>query len=128
MGKGNKEHNDLYNELQDAYLAHGDTAQLGKMYEVARQVARNYVQKYCRTKKLYLDVEELSHDAAMYLINRYLRPVSPKQSKPFYVKRLSAYIYFGVMKVLYADYKKDVEIISYEDYCSMRLKHEKISL
>jgi hypothetical protein len=128
VSKDNTQHNDLYERLQAAYLEHEDTALLGKMYEVARLAARNYLKKYCRTKKIYLDVQELSHDAAMYLITRYLKPVSKKQSKPFCVKRLSSYIYFGVLKVLYTDYNKNVEIVSYEEYCDAKLTNEKISM
>jgi hypothetical protein len=86
------------------------------MYECAKAVAVNYLNKYCRTRNLHLDIPTLSHDSAMYVINRYWKTES------FQVKKISTYIYFGVLKALFGDYHKDVELISYEEL------HEKIPL
>jgi hypothetical protein len=102
-------HNEIYEELQNKYLATRDKEILGKMYCVAREAARNYLKKYCRNHGLYnLDVEELSHDAALFVIEQYLR------KSDFKVEKISAYIHFGVKKVLFKD--KDIEMreLSYE--------------
>jgi hypothetical protein len=102
--------NERYDQLQDAYLELRDAGLLIEMYQIAKHAARNYIRNYCLHKKLHLEVPELAHDAAMYLIEQYLKP------KVFRIKRLSAYIYFGVIKVLYRDYKKGVSIISYDEW------------
>ncbi|MDR0722088.1 MAG: hypothetical protein LBF75_04735 [Treponema sp.] len=102
--------NERYDRLQDAYLERGDAGLLVEMYQVAKHVAHHYLLKYCRNKKLHLEVPDLAHDAAMYIIEQYLKP------KVFRVQRLSAYIYFGVIKVLYRDYKKGVSVISYDEW------------
>jgi hypothetical protein len=86
------------------------------MYVCAEAAAVNYLNKYCRTRNLHLDIPTLSHDSATYVIDKYLK------HKSFQVKNISAYIYFGVQKALFGDYHKDVELISYEEL------HEKIPL
>jgi hypothetical protein len=116
-----RDYNERYETLQEAYLAVHDSDLLVQMYSLARQVAGNYLRKYCQQKKLCLDIPDLSHDAAMYMIHRYLKP------KPFRVGRLSAYLYFGVRYVLYKDYHKGVEEVSYEAYLAEK-EHEEVSL
>jgi hypothetical protein len=102
--------NERYDQLQDAYMERRDTGLLVEMYQVAKHAAHQYLLKYCRNKKIHLEVLDLAHDAAMYIIEQYLKP------KVFRVQRLSAYIYFGVIKVLYRDYKKGLVVISYEEW------------
>jgi hypothetical protein len=119
-----KNHNAQYSTLQAEYLQNRDNATLSKMYLIARTAAKNYLLDYIRTRNLQLDVRELSHDAAMYIIQRYITPLKPNK-KPFAVDKLSAYIYFGIKKVLYSDYKKDVTITSLDQ---IRELNEKIPL
>jgi hypothetical protein len=104
-------HNEIYEELQNKYLETRDNKILGQMYCVAKEAATNYIRKYCKQRGLFnLDINELSHDAALFVIEQYLK----KQN--FKVGKISAYIYFGVKKVLFKD--KDIEMreLSYEQY------------
>jgi hypothetical protein len=87
------DHNEQYRNLQMEYLKTKDNATLIKMYLLLRTAVKNYLRKYARTLNLKLDIGELSHDAAMYIIHRYIKPLKPNK-KPFRVERLSAYIYF----------------------------------
>jgi hypothetical protein len=104
-------HNEIYDKLQTEYFKNRDSKILGKMYEIAKAAAFNYIKKYCQSHGLFnLDINELSHDSALFVIEQYLK-------KPeFKVEKISAYIYFGVKKVLFKD--KDIEQneISYEQY------------
>jgi hypothetical protein len=104
-------HNEIYNELQNKYLETRDKKTLGEMYLIAKAAAYNYIKKYCQSHGLYnLDINELSHDSALFVIEQYLR-------KPeFKVEKISAYIHFGTRKALFKD--KDIEQneISYEQY------------
>jgi hypothetical protein len=109
-------HNEIYNELQNNYLETRDNRILGKMYCVAKNVAFNYIKKYCQSHGLLnLDIKEKSHDAALFVIEQYLR-------KPeFKVEKISAYIHFGTRKALFKN--KDVEMmegISYEELIEKR--------
>jgi hypothetical protein len=72
------------------------------MYTIAREAAHNYINSYCRKKGIQLHGrEEKSHDSAMFVIEQHLK-------KPhFKIKRISAYIHFGVIKTLFRD--KDLE-------------------
>jgi hypothetical protein len=95
-------HNKRYDALQEAYIETRDSGLLEQMYGIARKAAHNYINAYCRKRGLQThSLLEKSHDSAMYVIEQYLR-------KPhFSVKRISAYIHFGVLKTLFRD--KDVE-------------------
>jgi hypothetical protein len=106
----NKTHNERYEELQNMYLETRDKKILSEMYLIALEAAENYIRKYCRGKHLNLDFKEKIHDAAMYCIEPYLR-------KPdFRIKKLSLYIYFGVIKNLFKDKDHDMNETSYETY------------
>jgi hypothetical protein len=102
-------HNEIYNDLQEKYLETRDKRLLEKMYGIAGEVSRNYLNKYCKKKGIRLNsIDDMAHDAALFVIEQYLR-------KPWFkVRKLSAYIYFGVMKVLYKDRKREMNEVSYE--------------
>lgn len=102
-------HNKQYEQLQQLFFETKDQRILAQMYECAKQVAQNYLNKYCRARNLDLDIPTLAHDSATYIIQRYLKP------KPFCVLKISACIYYGVLKVMYGDYRKGIEFISYEE-------------
>jgi hypothetical protein len=108
--KDEKTHNEQYEALQAEYLKTKDNKALGKMYLIAKEAAKNYISKYCRTRGLKLNINELSHDSAIYIIEQYLRKPS------FHVDKLSAYIYFGVKKSLFKDKEIEQREISYEQY------------
>jgi hypothetical protein len=79
-----------------------------------KEIAYNYINKYCRKKGITLDIKELSHDSALFVIEQYLR-------KPdFKVKKISAYIYFGTIKNLFKESKREQMEISYEEYYERR--------
>jgi hypothetical protein len=104
-------HNEIYDELQQEYLINRDNKILGKMYEIAKAAAFNYIKKYCQSHGLFhLDISEKSHDAALFVIEQYLKKTE------FRVEKISAYIHFGTRKALFKD--KDIEQreISYEQY------------
>jgi hypothetical protein len=108
-------HNESYDSLQTEYLKTRDGRTLGRMYEIAKEAAFNYLRKYCRSHGVSLDIEELSHDAAMFVIEQYLRKPEWK------VLRISAYIHFGVIKVLYRDKERETREVSLDE---MREKKE----
>jgi uncharacterized protein YihD (DUF1040 family) len=104
-------HNEIFESLQTEYLKNRDSKILGKMYCVAKEAAYNYLKKYCKQRGLFhLDIEEKSHDAALFVIEQYLK------KSEFKVLKISAYIYFGVKKVLFKDKDKEQKEISYEQY------------
>jgi hypothetical protein len=113
-----KTHNEIFDKLQQDYIHERDIEQnqasasivLGKMYELILEMTGNYIKKYQLSHGIRLDTKTLSHDAALYIIEQYLR--KPK----FRIKRLSAYAYFGCLKALFADSKREQIEVSYEQY------------
>jgi hypothetical protein len=81
------------------------------MYGIAKEAAYSYLNKYCIKKGIRLtNIKELSHDSSLYAIEQYLR-------KPdFKIIKISAYMYFGVLKSLFKN--KDIEMreVSYEEH------------
>jgi hypothetical protein len=103
-----KTHNEQFAELQEQYLKTRSGEHLSRMYLLCIDIASNYIAKYARVRRLELDVAELSHDSAVFVIEQYLR-------KPeFRVNRISAYMHFGCIKNLYHDAKRDYLEVSYE--------------
>jgi hypothetical protein len=103
-------HNARYEALQKDYLKNRDNRTLEKMYAVAKEAGYNYLKKYCLKKGIRLqNLAEMSHDSAMFIIDQYLR-------KPdFKILRLSAYIYFGVIKTLFRNKGVETREVSYEE-------------
>jgi hypothetical protein len=103
-------HNEQYESLQIKYLETRHNKILGEMYLIAKEAASSYIRNYCNQRGLRnLDIDELSHSAAIFVIEQYLK-------KPeFKVEKISAYIYFGVQKSLFRN--KDIEIweVSYDE-------------
>jgi hypothetical protein len=81
------------------------------MYLIAKEAAKNYISSYWKKHGLYnYDIEEKSHDSALFVIEQYLR-------KPqFKVDKISAYIYFGVKKSLFINKEIEMSEVSYEQY------------
>jgi hypothetical protein len=114
-------HNETFKRLQEDYVTTRDNKTLGKMYQVAVEVSANYIRKYQNSRGLRLDVDTLSHDAAIYIVEQYLR-------KPeFRVDRLSAYAHFGCLKVLFADSKRERREVSYEQTLDDRKKSVRLT-
>jgi hypothetical protein len=102
-------HNEIYEKLQQEYLNNRDNRILGQMYCVAKEVAYNYIKKYCQSHGLYnFDIKEKSHDASLFVIEQYLR------KSEFKVDKISAYINFGVKKALFRDKEIEQRESSYE--------------
>jgi hypothetical protein len=108
-------HNDEYVKQQDLYFENKDNKilsdkALSKMYLIAKEAAYNYIKKYCNQRGLHhLDMEEKSHEAAIFVIEQYLK-------KPeFKVEKISAYVYFGVRKVLFKNKEIEQMEVSYEE-------------
>jgi hypothetical protein len=110
-------HNEIYDELQNRYFETRNSKVLGQMYCVAKEAGANYIRKYCKQRGLFnLDINELSHEAALFVIEQYLK-------KPeFKVEKISAYIHFGTKKALFKN--KDVEMneLSYEELIEQKNK------
>jgi hypothetical protein len=105
-----KQHNKRFSELQDKYLLTRNERYLSMMYRICVEIAANYIRKYARERRLFLNVDELSHDSAVYVIAQYLK-------KPeFKVERISAYIHYGCIKCLYRDKEWDKRKAAFEDY------------
>lgn len=50
---------------------------LKKMYSLSLTICRRMVNKYMQSKKIYFsDVDEKAHDAAMYVLTRFMKPNS----------------------------------------------------
>jgi hypothetical protein len=103
-------HNEQYEKLQIEYLKTKDNKILGKMYEISKQAAYNYIKKYCQSHGLYnIDTDELSHEASLFVIEQYL-------NKPeFSVGKISAYIHFGVIKALFKNKNIEMNEVSYDE-------------
>jgi GH35 family endo-1,4-beta-xylanase len=112
-----KNHNEQFAELQEKYFEAREAGKkradywLNQMYELIKNIARNYIRAYCQKKGLVLgNREEKAHEASMYCIIQYLK-------KPgFKIDKISSYAHFGVIKNLFKD--KDIEMseVSYEQY------------
>jgi hypothetical protein len=74
-------------EVQAEYLETRDKKHLDRMYLISAELAAYYIAKYARVHGLYLDIDDLAHDSAAYIIGIYLR-------KPeFRINPLSGYLY-----------------------------------
>jgi hypothetical protein len=105
---GGTTHNETFDRLQEEYLRTRDNKTLGKMYEVCVEMSKNYINKYQSSRGLNLDVDELSHVAALFVIEQYLR-------KPdFLIRKLSGYMHFGCLKALFKDSKREQNEVSYD--------------
>jgi hypothetical protein len=108
MAAAYKTHNMRFSELQEEYLKARDGKYLAMMYSLCSDIASNYIRKYARAKRLpHLDIAELSHDSAVYVIDQYLR-------KPgFRIMRISAYMHFGCIKTLFRGKKREQREVPY---------------
>jgi hypothetical protein len=110
-------HNERFSELQKKYFEAREAGDkkadywLNQMYELIKNIARNYIRAYCQKKGIRIgDKEEKAHESSMYCICQYIR-------KPgFKIDKISSYAHFGVLKSLFKD--KDIEMseVSYEQY------------
>jgi len=108
-GKG--EHNILFDKLQREYLATRSNEVLGKMYQITYQMQKNYLRKYCQKTGCYFDKDIFNdkvEDATIFVIDKFLK-------KPdFYIKRLSAYAHFGMLKILFDKKDQEMKTASFE--------------
>jgi hypothetical protein len=103
--------NERYEEIQNEYLKDRNDKSLTELYNICVKLAKKYLNKYCRKKGIILNIEEKSHDAATFVIEQYLK-------KPlFRVERISAYIFYGIIKNLYKDKNMEMNELSYEELC-----------
>jgi hypothetical protein len=117
--KKEDEHNSLYDEYQIKYrkgLEDNNKIEsnkwLSRMYEVAKQCSRNYITKYCHRHGLntyHFNIDDKAHDSAMFVIIQYLE-------KPnFRVNRISAYMHYGQLKVLFKDKDREMNEMSWDE-------------
>jgi hypothetical protein len=115
--------NERYEKIQKEYLEHRNDKSLTELYFICVKISNKYLNKYCQKKGITLNIKEKSHDSALFVIEQYLK-------KPhFKVNRISAYVYFGVIKSLYKDKHIEMNEVSYEEMIENdRCFNEKIYL
>jgi hypothetical protein len=103
-------HNEKFEKLQQEYYESNRNEKiLSQMYLVAYDCCKNYIRKYCNDKGLRLtDIDEKSEDAAIYVIDKYLK------HPDFKIQKLSAYAYFGVLKALFSMAEQEMHETSLE--------------
>jgi hypothetical protein len=109
-------HNETYKELENLYIKNRENGNkkeadyyLNEMYKLLKLISYNYIKKYCEKKNIHLDIREKAHDSAIFVICRYLK------NPDFRVEKISAYIYFGVLKALFQDKEYEMSTISLDD-------------
>jgi hypothetical protein len=111
--------NEEYKILEDKYIEARDKGDkrnadlyLNKMYKLIKGLVTNYINRYCMRKgiKYLKDREDKIHDAAMFVIMRYLKKPS------FRVEKISSYAHFGKLKSLFENMSKEMNEVSYEEY------------
>jgi hypothetical protein len=105
------EHNDMFAVAQNKYLSarsNGDKkkadAAMNEMYKVCHDCAKNMLKNELRKNGIKAnDIDDDIEDCCMYIITKYL-------SKPeFKINKLSAYMHYAVVAVLYNEKRKERE-------------------
>jgi hypothetical protein len=90
-------HNLQFAKVQAEYLDTRDKKHLDRMYLISAELAARYIAKYARERGLYLDIDDLAHDSAAYIIGLYLR-------KPeFRINPLSGYLFRCCNSMMWRD-------------------------
>ncbi|MDR0412009.1 MAG: hypothetical protein LBH75_08580 [Treponema sp.] len=106
--------NEAFARLQEEYIRQRDADKvsmdkaLAEMYKICVRLAHRYIAGYRRSKTIYLDLKEKSHDAAMYCIEQYLSKAD------FRIEKIGVYIRFGCRKVLFQDKERETREVEYE--------------
>jgi hypothetical protein len=103
-------HNIRFAGIQEEYLKTGDKRHLTGMYLLCAEVAANCIKKYCRERRLYLPVDELAHDTATYVINRYLKDAD------FKLNPMTGYVLLCSKGIMFADKNWNRRKVSFEDW------------
>lgn len=104
--KQTKEDNEVYSKLQEQYLKNRDPETLTKMYYLVKRYLFRYFMKYQRRRNLYFREDEISdlvEDMTMFTISQYLK------RPEFKVEKMSAYAYFGFIKIMFEPGKMKIE-------------------
>lgn len=89
--------NEIYCQMQDEYLKDkSNNANSKKLYEFLKELSKKFLATYFQKKALPLaDADTKAHDMAVWVMTRYLT------DKNFKVKKISAYLYFAMLKTLF---------------------------
>jgi hypothetical protein len=109
-------HNIRFAQVQEEYIKTRDSKYLEEMYKICVELAGNYIRKYARQRGLYLNIAELAHDSAVYIIGRYI-------DKPhFRLEPLSGYLFLCCNSTMWRDKEWDRRKVSFDDW--MRASEE----
>jgi hypothetical protein len=96
--------------VQKEYLKTRDKKHLTEMYLLCAKVAANCIKKHCRQHGLFLEIDELAHDTATYVINRYL------ENTDFKLDPMVGYVLLCSKGIIYADKTWNKRKVSLEDW------------
>jgi hypothetical protein len=111
----NGTHNIRFAEVQAEYLKERDKKHLNQMYLLCFELAKRYIAKYARVRGLALDVAELAHDSAAYVIGMYLR------KSDFRLEPMSGYMCRCCNSIMWKDKTWDKKTVSMEPMVEMEL-------
>jgi hypothetical protein len=85
------------------------------MYLLCAEVAKNCIRKHSKTYRLNLNVEELAHDTATYVINKYM------ENAKFKLDPMTGYIFLASKGIMFKDKNWNKRKVSFEDWMEERL-------
>jgi hypothetical protein len=103
-------HNIRFSQAQEKYFEKREGKYLREMYVICAELSAVYIAKYAAGRHLSLNVDELSHDSASYVIARYL------QKPDFRLNPLSGYLFRCCNSVMWRDKAWDKRKVSFEDW------------
>jgi DNA polymerase III delta prime subunit len=108
-----KTHNERYEIEQDKYYAATNKRDkdeaLIEMYNISKEICRNYIKKYCESRNLHIDYDEKATEAADWILELYLR------HSDFKIEKISAYAYFAKLKALFSNINEERNIDSLDE-------------
>lgn len=103
MSGGVTNHNELFSKAQDNYFKTGKDFYLTEIYNIVFDLAKNYIAKYGRTKKVYIqDVETKAHDVATFIIERKFL-----KRKGKVIEKITSYIYYDCLHQIVSNKEYD---------------------
>jgi hypothetical protein len=105
------QHEELqYMALQAKYLETRDNMFLDKMYLMCLEIATRYIKKVASARKIYLEVNDLAHDATSYVICRYINDLN------FRLNPMAPYIFLACKSAMSRDKTWNMRKVSFEDW------------
>jgi hypothetical protein len=95
---------------QEKYFKTKDNRYLTEMYLLCAEVAANCIKSYAWRHHIYLNVDELAHDVAATVINRYL------ENTNFKIDSMIGYVFLRTKGILFKDKEWEKRKVSFEDW------------